>query len=106
MDKNQVTDIGQFSTLCSFASFTIGTFFFACFYFFNIESCIYGGIIYLFFAAIANLIVLFRLFYFYFKRRDYRRYLANKILILLSNIPVAIGYYILVVEKTISTSPF
>jgi len=106
MDKNQVTDIGQFSTLCAFVSCIIGTFFFVCFYFFDIESCIYGGIIYLFFATIANLIVLLRLFYFYLKRRDYRRYLANKMLILLANIPVAIGYYILVVEKTLSTSPF
>lgn len=106
MDKNQITDIGQFSTLSAIVSFLIGTFFFVCYYFFDIESCIYGGLIFTVFSIIANTIIALRLVYFLVFSKNYNIYLAKKLIIMLANIPIATFYYLLVNAKIIPESTF
>lgn len=106
MDKNKIIDIGQFSSLSAFVSFLIGTFFFVSYYFFDIESCIYGGFIFLLFSIIANTIIALQLLYFLKTIKKYRAYLTKKMLIMLANIPIAMLYYALATTKIISKMPF
>lgn len=106
MNKNKIIDIGQFSSLSAFVSFLIGTFFFVRYYFFDIESCIYGGFIFLLFSIIANAVIALQLLYFLITIKKYRVYLTKKMLIMLANIPIAMLYYALATTKIISKSPF
>jgi hypothetical protein len=92
---------GLFSTQIAIGSFVLGTLLLIAHLirptgeFFNI------GLFYIVVAFFVNLIVLLKLCYLYLTQKNHQEYFAVKILILLSNLPIAIVYLKIVGETWI-----
>jgi hypothetical protein len=90
---------GRHSTNLALISFSIGTALFCCYMTFpNQIGLIILGASYVFFAGILNLLMFFNLLYHFVRLPQQRRYIAVKMLILVSNIPVAYVYYCFVLR--------
>ena len=95
---NHKTPIG-FSTYVAFGSFAFGTLLFALFKLFpNKEEIFIVGFFYVLFAILINSLVLFHLFYQFITNKADRETIAIRILILLANIPIAVGYFLIVIK--------
>jgi hypothetical protein len=100
MTKKQYENVtGIFSTQLAIGSFIIGTILLIL-HLINPTGALFGvGVIYLILAFTINLIMLLRLTYLAFKQKNHQDYFTVKILILLSNIPIAF-VYLRIVGKT------
>lgn len=100
MTKKQYENvIGIFSTQLAIGSFIIGTILLVL-HLINPTGSLFGvGIIYLILAFVINLIMLLRLAYLAFTQKNHQDYFTIKILILLSNIPIAYVYLRIVEES-------
>lgn len=98
---------GKFSTELAIASFGTGTLLFAAHRQFpDVAEIGIIGMYYLVFALFINGLVLLKLLYHFFRQPGHREYLAIKILILLSNIPIAVFYiYIATHSFTLFINP-
>jgi hypothetical protein len=85
---------GRLSTELAIGCFIIGTILFLLFLILKTNYIILlVGFLFVVFAIFLNLLVLLHLAYNYFILPDQREYIGRKILILLSNIPIALLYY-------------
>jgi len=88
----------SFSTVFAIVSFCIGTLLFLAFQITKEESLLFIGLIYVLFAIFFNMLILINLFYeFLFK--SHKEETAIKILILVSNIPIAYLYFTLTLNN-------
>ena len=84
---------GKFSTELAIGSFAIGTVFFILAWIFpRVNDIFLYGLIYIVLALLLNGLMLLHLAYFFITSPREREYLAIKMLILLSNVPIAILY--------------
>ncbi|HLA54598.1 MAG TPA: hypothetical protein VK623_00735 [Flavobacterium sp.] len=85
---------GKFSTELAIASFAIGTVLFVAHQFLpNNSKIVLAGLFYVIIAFIVNTLVFLNLLYHFIILPEQRTELAIKILILLSNIPIAAFYF-------------
>jgi hypothetical protein len=89
---------GIFSTQLALGSFSIGTILLIIHLIFPYGNLLGIGFCYLIFAIVINLIMFFRLIYLFITQKNHQDYFAVKILILLSNIPIAFVYFKIVIE--------
>lgn len=89
----------SFTTLFAFGSFVIGTIFFLLFLIFPSDIMLVFGFLYVFGAVFFNLIILINLLYQLVTIREERENTFIKILIVLSNIPISIIYFYLVLNS-------
>lgn len=90
---------GAFSTEIAIATFAIGTVLFLLYYLFpNKSTLIITGVFYILFAIIVNGILLLILIYHYIILPNQREFIAIKIMILLSNIPIAALYLYIIIN--------
>ena len=85
-----------FTTLFAFGSFVFGTIFFLSYLIFPSEILLMFGFIYVFGAFCFNLLILINLFHQLVTIRGVRLNTFIKILIVLSNIPIAVAYFIII----------
>jgi hypothetical protein len=85
-----------FTTLFAFGSFVIGTIFFLSYLIFPSENILVFGVLYVFGAFCFNLLILINLFCQLVTIRGERLNTFIKILIVLSNIPIALIYLIII----------
>ncbi|WP_298392599.1 hypothetical protein [Flavobacterium sp.] len=99
MTKKQYENAtGIFSTQLAIGSFIIGTILLIL-HLINPTGALFGlGAYYLIIAFVLNFIMLVRLTYFAFTQKNHQDYYTIKILILLSNIPIAFVYLRIVGE--------
>lgn len=104
MTKQQYENAtGIFSTQLAIGSFSIGTMLLIL-HLITPDGALFGvAAIYLIVAALVNLIMLIRLLYLLITQKNHQDYFTIKILILLSNIPIAFVYMRIIGEtwKTI-----
>lgn len=85
---------GRFSTELAIGSFIIGTVFFILHQLYPHEDGVFmTGFLYVGMACMLNGIMLIHLLYHFLHCPDQREYIAIKMMILLSNIPIAAMYY-------------
>jgi hypothetical protein len=103
---NQIKNLA-FSTQVAIHSFAIGTLLFLLSFVINQNILLYYvGYIYVLIAAIINSLILLWLLYYLIKNKNERQEILIEIFILLANIPIALFYFFIVVEREISNSPF
>jgi hypothetical protein len=85
-----------FTTLFAFGSFVIGTIFFLSYMKFQTENILVFGFLYVLAAVFFNLIILINLISQLLTIRGERLNTFIKILIILSNIPIAVAYFIII----------
>ena len=90
---------GIFSTQLAIISFIIGTLFLIAQYIFNNSPIYIFAYIYILLAIVVNTIILLFLIYLFFTQKNHKQYFAIKIMILLSNIPIAISYLFLLTKN-------
>lgn len=73
-------------------SFIIGSIIFLTFLFLSIEILAYLGVIFVSFAIIANGIILLQLIYLWISEKNKRAEIRNIIILVLTNIPIALIY--------------
>ncbi len=89
----------SFSTQFAVASFIIGTALFASYYIFpNKDGIIILGLFYTLFAVFFNIMIVINLIFQWLIMPIERENIAVKILIVLANIPVALLYFIIIVN--------
>jgi len=99
MTKKQYQNAtGIFSTQLAIGSFLIGTLLLILFLTTTKSEIIGIGIIYVITAIVVNLVMLFELIYLFITQKNHQEYYTIKILILLTNIPIAFVYFKIVVE--------
>jgi hypothetical protein len=92
---------GKFSTELAIASFAIGTVLFVAHQFLpNNGEIILAGLFYVIIALISNALVFLNLLYHFIILPEQRTELAIKIMILLSNIPIAAFYFYITAGMT------
>ncbi len=104
-----INDFKYFSYSTKFAllSFAFGTTLFALFFTLpNKEGILILGLIYVIFIAFFSIIMLLNLIFQLLTIPNERENIVIKILILISNIPIAILYFLLIVNSIESNSPF
>ncbi|MBX9807254.1 MAG: hypothetical protein K2X95_05615 [Flavobacteriaceae bacterium] len=90
---------GDYSTELAIGTFAIGTVLFALYYLFpNKTELLMIGIFYILFAFLINGIMLLYLLYCPIVLPNLREYITIKILILVSNIPIAILYLYIIIS--------
>jgi hypothetical protein len=89
---------GVFSTQLALGSFSIGTLLLIIHLIYPTGAVFGIAFCYIIFAAIVNLIMLFRLIYLFVTQKNHQDYFTIKILILLSNIPIVFVYLKIVGE--------
>jgi hypothetical protein len=98
---------GRTSTELAIGCFIIGTFFFILFLTLKDTSfTLIIAIIFLIAALFLNAIMLCHLLYHFYILPQQRKYIGVKILILISNIPVALLYYSIIIYFACANSPF
>jgi len=88
---------GALSTKIAFASFGVGTLFFACYQLdsrHEYEYLLVGGFLYVLLAMLTNLMVLLNLLILFVSEPEHREFFAIKMLIVLANVPIAAFYLI------------
>lgn len=97
----------SYSTKFALLSFVFGTTLFALFFILpNKEGILILGLIYVIFIAFFSIIMLLNLIFQLLTIPNERENIVIKILILISNIPIAILYFIFIVNSIESNSPF
>ncbi|SHJ08404.1 hypothetical protein [Flavobacterium terrae] len=94
-----------FSTIFALGSFGIGTLLFISYMIFQNFNIIVIGFFYVYAAVILNILVLLNLLYQLYSKSN-KEDILIRILILVSNIPIAYFYYIIVDNKFNSLHPF
>lgn len=89
---------GIFSTQLALGSFSFGTVLLFAHLIKPNGELVFVGFLYTFMAVIVNFIVLLKLFFLFLTQKNHQEYFAVKILILLSNIPIAFVYIKIVGE--------
>ena len=90
---------GDYSTELAIGTFIIGTLLFLLYYVFPYKTeLIMTGIFYIFFSFLINGIMLLYLLYCLIVLPNLREYITIKILILVSNIPIAILYLYIIIN--------
>lgn len=98
---------GRASTELAVGCFTIGTLFFILFLTLTDNSFILLiGFVFIILATPLNIIMLTHLLYHFYIRPYERKYIGTKILILLSNIPIALLYFGIIIYLACANSPF
>ena len=89
-----------FSTKMALISFAIGTLLFIGFFSIkNNETLIFIGFYYIIIASIINILMLLKLFYDWLENPSEKYSISKQILILLANIPIAILYFITIINS-------
>lgn len=97
----------SFSTQLAITCFCIGTFLFGLFFLLpENDGIVILGLIFIIFAAFLNVIVLLNLLFQFIVITQEREKITIKILILLSNIPIAYLYFFLILKSVSHNSPF
>ena len=103
---NQIQKLA-FSTQVAVYSFLIGTVLFLLSFPLHEHEFIYPiGLLYVYLATFINLMVLIWLLYYLIVNKYERQQIVIEILILLTNIPIALAYFLIIVEGIESNSPF
>lgn len=103
---NQIHKLA-FSTQVAVYSFLIGTVLFLLSFPLHEHEFIYPiGLLYVYLATFINLMVLIWLLYYLIVNKYERQQIVIEILILLTNIPIALAYFLIIVEGIESNSPF
>ncbi|REG99779.1 hypothetical protein [Flavobacterium aquicola] len=98
---------GRAATELAIGCFTIGTLFFILFLTLQDTSFILIiGFIFIVLASILNIIMLTNLLYHFYIQPQQRKYIGTKILMLLSNIPIAFLYFGIIIYLACANSPF
>jgi hypothetical protein len=98
---------GSASTELALGCFAIGTLFFILFLTLADNSFILLiGFVFIILATPLNIIMLTHLLYHFYIRPQERKYIGIKILILLSNIPIAFLYFGIIIYLASANSPF
>jgi hypothetical protein len=92
---------GLFSTQIAIGSFVLGTLLLIAHLIRPTGELFNIGLFYILVAFLVNLIVLLKLCYLYVTQKNHQEYFAVKILILLSNLPIAVVYLKIVGETWI-----
>lgn len=88
-------------------SFLIGTLLFISYFIFpKWDNIIFIGILYVLAAIFFNIIVIINLFINFITEPSQRKSIALQTLIVVANIPISLIYFITIIHKTISNSPF
>lgn len=96
-----------FSIQIALLSFLIGTLLFASYFMFpKWDNIIFVGIFYVLAAIFFNLIVLINLFVNFITEPFQRKNIALQIVIVLTNIPIALIYFSIIIYSISSNSPF
>ncbi len=103
MDTSQyLTKIGLFSTQLTGVSFGIGTLLLVLHKIFpHAQDIILVGIGYVIIAFVINLLVFLFLFYLFITNPFNRGYFIGKMFIMLANIPIAVFYFLLVINNSL-----
>ena len=103
---NQIQKLA-FSTQVAVYSFLIGTVLFLLSFPLHRHELIYSiGLLFVYLATFINLMVLIWLLYYLIVNKYERQQIVIEILILLTNIPIALAYFLIIVEGIESNSPF
>ena len=103
---NQIKKLA-FSTQVAVYSFLMGTLLFLLSFPFYENEFIYPiGILYVILATFINLMILIWLLYYLIVNKNERQEIVIEILVLLINIPIALAYFFIIVERIESNSPF
>ncbi|WP_310381620.1 hypothetical protein [Flavobacterium sp.] len=99
LEKQKKDFQGAFSTEIAITTFAIGTILFLLYYIFpNKSELLITGLFYIFFAVLVNGILLLILLYHYIILPNQREFIAIKIMILISNIPIATLYLYIIIN--------
>jgi vacuolar-type H+-ATPase subunit I/STV1 len=85
--------MNEFGKVVAIGSFVIGTLLMIIYYFFEPDKIVLFSIYFIIFAAIINGIILLILNFKYINEIENRKPLLKTIVLILSNIPIAIGYF-------------
>ena len=103
---NQIKKLA-FSTQVAVYSFLIGTLLFLLSFPLHQHELIYPiGLLYVYLATFINLMVLIWLLYYLIVNKYERQEIVIEILILIINIPIALVYFLIIVEGIKANSPF
>lgn len=95
------------STQMAIISFAIGTFLFGLFFAFkNLDEIVIIGFFYVISAITVNGIMFLKLIYDWITLKNNRNSIQKQVIILLTNIPIAITYLYIIIYSITSNSPF
>ncbi|GGD28907.1 hypothetical protein [Flavobacterium orientale] len=98
--KTYATVTGKFSTQVAITSFLIGTLVFILSQLFpKVDSIFIIGIFYVMIALFVNGVVFLNLVHHFLFFRNHREYFGIKILIVMANIPIAVGYFYITINR-------